>query len=244
MPFYQRGEAKIYYEEQGSGPPLLLLAPGAMQSTIDFWKRAPFNPIDVYPDEFHVIAMDQRNAGQSVGPLDTDDPWGMFAADQLGLMDHLGIEKFSVIGCCIGCSYILELIKRAPERVLCGAMEQPIGIDPDGSNLELFRERIWRGWGEGIVEGRPDITKQQLEAFGQKMWGGDFVLNVDEAFVKGVQTPLLVMPGLDPAHPHAIGMMVHELAPNSELLEPWREPAEVIPQTIEHIRAFLKKHAE
>ncbi len=243
MPFYQRGEAKIYYEEQGSGLPLLLLAPGGMQSTIGFWERAAFNPTKVYGNDFRLIAMDQRNSGQSTGPLETEDPWGMFAADHLGLMDYLGIDRFVALGCCIGCSYILQLIKVAPDRLLAGAMEQPIGIDPDGSNLELFRERIWRGWGDGLVEGRPDITKERLEAFGQKMWGGDFVLNVDEGFVNSVQTPLLVMPGNDPAHPRAIGLEVARLAPHSELLETWKEPAEVIPQTIDHIRSFLKAHA-
>ncbi len=242
MPFYQRGEAKIYYEESGSGFPILLLAPGAMQSTIAFWDRAAFNPIHYYPSDFRVIAMDQRNAGQSIGPLETDDPWGMFAADQLGLMDYLGIDKFLAIGCCIGCSYILELVKVAPDRLLAGVMEQPIGIDPDGSNLQMFRERIWQGWGESLVERRPDITKEKLQEFGQKMWGGDFVLNADEDFVRHVQTPLLVLPGNDPAHPHAIGMMVAELAPNSELIEDWKEPKELIPETIERVRGYLKAH--
>jgi pimeloyl-ACP methyl ester carboxylesterase len=242
MPFYERGDAKIYYEVRGEGFPLLLLAPGAMQSTIDFWKRAPFDPNDVYPSDFMVIAMDQRNAGQSTGPLEVDDPWGMFAADQLGLLDHLGVDKFLVLGCCIGCSYILELIKRAPERVVAGGLEQPIGIDPDGSNIELFRERIWQGWGNTLVEGRADIDAAELRAFGEKMWGGDFVLNVSREFVSTVTTPMLVMPGNDPAHPRAIGMEVAELAPGATLLEQWKEPAEIIPQTIETIRDYLKAH--
>jgi pimeloyl-ACP methyl ester carboxylesterase len=80
MPFYERGEASIYYEEQGSGFPLLLLAPGAMQSTIEFWKRSPYVPFDVFPQDFRVIGMDQRNAGQSTGPLESDDAWGIVRA--------------------------------------------------------------------------------------------------------------------------------------------------------------------
>jgi pimeloyl-ACP methyl ester carboxylesterase len=242
MPFYERGEARIYYEEQGSGFPLLLLAPGAMQSTIEFWKRSPYVPFDVFPQDFRVIGMDQRNAGQSAGPLESDDPWGMFARDQLALMDHLGIERFFALGCCIGCSYILQLAKEAPERLVAGVMEQPIGIEEDGSNLELFRERIWQGWGDGLLAERPDISKEELVRFGQNMWGGDFVLNVSKEFVAGVQTPMLVMPGNDPAHPRSVGLEVAELLPNSELLVDWREPPEIVPQTIEKVRAYLKAH--
>lgn len=242
MPYFERGGAKIYYEDHGSGFPLLLLAPGAMQSTIEFWKRSPYDPVEVFPADFRVIAMDQRNAGRSVGPLETDDPWGMFARDQLGLMDHLGIDRFLALGCCIGCSYIFHLIKTAPDRVVAGALEQPIGIEEDGSNLELFRERIWQGWGDGLLTQRPDISKEDLETFGSKMWGGDFVLNVSKDFVRSIQTPLLVMPGNDAAHPRSIGLEVAHLLPNAELLEDWKEPPEIVPRTIDRIRAFLKKH--
>ena len=243
MPFFERGDAKIYYEVTGpdDGFPLLLLAPGGMQSTISFWDRAAWNPTETYVNDFRLVAMDQRNSGQSTGPLETDDPWGMFAADQLGLLDHLGIDRFLCMGCCIGCSYIFELNKRAPGRMVAAALEQPIGIDPDGSNLELFRERIWRGWGDGLIEGRPDITKENLEAFGQKMWGGDFVLNVDEAFVKNMQTPCIVMPGGDQAHPRAIGLRVAELMPNATLIDGWKEP-ENVPNSINVVRDFLKSH--
>src|SRR5689334_9645229 len=111
MPTIERGGATIYFEEHGSttGPALLLLAPGALNSSIDFWGRMPLNPLEVFSDEFRVIAMDQRNAGRSSGPLDTVDPWGMYADDQLAVLDHLGVEKTLVIGCCIGCSFIFKL---------------------------------------------------------------------------------------------------------------------------------------
>jgi pimeloyl-ACP methyl ester carboxylesterase len=242
VPFYERAGASIHYEVHGSGPPLLLLAPGAMQSTIEFWRRAAFDPVEVYPGDFQVIAMDQRNAGRSTGPLETDDPWGMFAADQLGLLDHLGVDKYLALGCCIGCSYILHLIKTDPDRMLAGALEQPIGIEEDNSNLEMFRERIWQGWGDGLLAQRSDITEEQLHTFGRKMWGGDFVLNVSKDFVKTVQTPLLVMPGNDAAHPRSVGMELAQLLPNAELLEDWKTPPEIVPQTIARIRDFLKAH--
>src|SRR5215471_3557693 len=117
MPIFKRGDVELYYEEHGSGFPLLLIAPGGMRSTIEWWGRAAFNPIETYAGDFRIVAMDQRNAGRSTGPFDRENPWGSFLDDQLALMDHLGHRSFHVLGCCIGCSYALGLSERAPERI-------------------------------------------------------------------------------------------------------------------------------
>jgi pimeloyl-ACP methyl ester carboxylesterase len=242
MPFYKRGDVSIYYEEHGSGFPLLLLSPGGLNSTIDFWSRLPFNPVEIFPSEFRVIAMDQRNAGsRSKGPLPIDDPWGGYAADQLGLMDHLGIHSFLAMGCCIGCSFILKLIELAPERVVAGVMQQPIGVDE--TNPGFFKPRIYTEWGQDLVKTRPDITLADVDAFGERMWSGDeFVFSVPKDSLQHVQTPLLVMPGIDMAHPTGVGLEVARLLPNSELLEKWKEPPEIVPKTIDRVRTFLLAH--
>jgi pimeloyl-ACP methyl ester carboxylesterase len=241
MATYQRGDTSIYYEEHGTGFPLLLLAPGGMNSTIDFWGRMPINPIDEFKNEFRVVAMDQRNAGRSSGPLPLVDPWGDHVADQLGLMDHLGIDRFLVIGCCIGCSYILKQIELAPQRVLAGILMQPIGLDH--TNPGSFAPRIYKDWGADLVEKRSDITSDMIETFGQAMWSGDFVFTVTREFLKTVDTPLLVLPGVDMAHPTGIGLEVAELLPNGELHQPWRDPPEAVPGTVARMRQFLQSHA-
>ena len=56
-----------------------------------------------------------------------------------------------------------------------------------------------------------------------------------------MSTPLLVLPGNDRPHPHEVGVEVADLAPSSERMDPWKAP-ELIPQTVERIRAFLEKH--
>src|ERR1700755_3562589 len=98
MPFYQRGEVRIHYEEAGSGCPLLVIPGGGLNSPIAAVasQRHPFNPFDEFKDEFRVIAADLRNAkgGQSSGPLETERPWDAYTDDQIGLMDHLGITEF------------------------------------------------------------------------------------------------------------------------------------------------------
>src|SRR5437868_5436093 len=155
MAEYTRDEVTIYYEQHGSpdNPPLLLIAPGGLNSTIGFWGRMPINPVELFPGEFHVIAMDQRNAGRSQGPLPLQDPWREYVQDQLGVMDHLGIERFLVMGCCIGCSYILKMVQLVPERVIAGVMMQPIGLDE--TNPGTFAPRIYETWGQELMAKRP-----------------------------------------------------------------------------------------
>ena len=63
MPTIQRGDATIYYEERGSGPPLLLLAPGGLNSTTDFWSRMPLNALEAFSNDRHGSLV-------SSGPLD------------------------------------------------------------------------------------------------------------------------------------------------------------------------------
>src|SRR3989475_12836614 len=115
MSFYQKGPVRIRYEEAGSGFPLLLIAGGGLNSTISSLAN-PFNPIPEFKGEYRCIASDLRNAnaGQSSGPLEIDRPWDAFTDDHLGVMDHLGIDKFMVMGFCIGGPFIWNLLRRGP----------------------------------------------------------------------------------------------------------------------------------
>ena len=239
MPYFDHADATIYYEEHGQGFPLLLIAPGGMNSTVEMWERAAINPLPLYGEDFRLIAMDQRNAGRSTGPLDVADPWGSFARDQLALLDHLGIDRFHVMGCCIGGSYILKLIEQAPTRVVAAVLEQPIGIVDD--NAHLF-DAMWRGWGAPLVEERADIDAETMEAFGTRMWDGDFVVSVTRQFVSSCTTPLLVLPGIDPHHPTATGREIAALAPAGEVLEPWKDTPQHIKEGIEAVHRFLQDH--
>src|SRR5437867_7501143 len=105
MAFYEKGHVRIHYQEAGSGFPLFVIPGGGQNSTIGFMSdRAPFNAIEEFKDEYRCITADLRNApsGQSSGPLEIDRPWDSYADDHLALMDHLGIQRFMVIGYCIG----------------------------------------------------------------------------------------------------------------------------------------------
>ena len=240
MPYFTRGDTSIYYEERGTGFPLLTIAPGGMKSTIDFWKNAAVDPWASYAGEFHLVAMDQRNAGRSTGPLDTADPWGSYASDQLALLDHLGIDRFLVMGCCIGGSFILKLIEQAPGRVVAGVLEQPIGVEE--SNRELFRQ-LQQSWADELLRSRPELDAARVQAFLAAMWREDFVVSVTPESVAECPVPLLVLPGIDDYHPTQTGREVARLAPRAEVLEPWKDTPEHIAQATERVRTYLLAHA-
>ena len=117
MPFYERGDVRIRYKEAGSGFPLLVTPGGGLNSRLNYWQNSVINAFEAFQSDFRCITMDQRNAneGESTGPLAIDDPWGGFAEDQLGLMDHLGIDKFAYMGFCIGGCFAGKLLEQAPD---------------------------------------------------------------------------------------------------------------------------------
>src|SRR5437763_14822012 len=117
MPFYEKGNVRIHYEEAGSGFPLLVIPGGGLNSTVAGLKTHPFNPFDEFANEFRVIAADLRNAkgGKSIGPLESGRAWDGFTDDHIGLMDDLGIKKFMVMGFCICGSCMWDLVKRASD---------------------------------------------------------------------------------------------------------------------------------
>ena len=71
----------------------------------------------------------------------------------------------------------------------------------------------------------------------------DFVFTVTRDFVRGCQTPILVLPDDVPAHPYAVAMESAMLAPKAEVsMFPWKEPKERIPLAVRQIRSFLRAH--
>ena len=236
MPTFTRGDVSLYYEEYGSGYPLILFAPGGMRSSVEFWKRSPFDPAVEFAGDFRVIAMDQRNAGRSRAPISPSDGWDTYASDHLALMDHLGIRQCHLMGGCIGSSYCLGVIKAAPDRISAAVLQNPIGLTPQ--NRELFYG-MFDEWAKALKRERPDLDEKAIAAFRERMYGGDFVFNVSREFVRALKTPLLILCGSDDFHPTPTSEEIAKLAPNAELIRSWKTP-EVVRGTVERVREFLK----
>ena len=245
MSVYERGPVRITYEESGSGFPLLLIAGGGLNSTMSRLITSPFNPIAEFSDEYRCIYADLRNAndGESSGPLEIDRPWDSYADDHLGLMDHLGIDKFMVLGFCIAGPFIWNLMERAPERVVAAVPAQPVGFDPDMP--DVMYDLSLRGWAQTLVERRPEITMEMADQFLTRMFrtDADFVFTVTRDFVRTCQTPVLILPDDSAAHFYGAAMEAAMLAPKAELsMFPWKVPTELIPLAVRQVRSFLRAH--
>jgi pimeloyl-ACP methyl ester carboxylesterase len=245
MRFYEKGPVRIRFEEHGSGFPLLLIAGGGLNSTLAGLARGPFDAIAEFKGEYRCIAADLRNAsgGQSTGPLEIDRPWDSYTDDHLGVLDQLGVNRFMVMGFCIGGPFVWNLIKRAGDRVVAAVLAQPSGFRPEQPTL--FYDNNISGWGPELVKRRPEVTMETVDKFLTKMYrtNADFVFTVTRDFVRNCQTPLLILPDDIPAHPYAVAMEAAMLAPRAEVsMFPWKEPKERIPLAVRQIRSFLRAH--
>lgn len=243
--FYEKGNVRIRYAEIGSGFPLLATPGGGLNSCIAVWARAVINIPEQFKNDFRVITMDQRNAtgGESTGPLPSDDPWGAFADDQLGVMDHLGIDKFFFFGNCIGGPFGMTLMERAPQRVTAAILSQPVGHGP--ANPDYMYDAGKTVWAKELRERRPDVSMETIEKYLHDLYRvrPDFVYSVSRDFAKSCQTSMLVLPDDVPAHPLVASIDVASLCPNAEItVFPWKEPPDLKARTINRARSFLKRH--
>ncbi len=246
MPMLKRPDGEIYYEVHGKGFPLLLYAPGGLRSQVSFWNTAGPNypnglpwmdPRTVLSDRFTVVAMDQRNAGKSFARVEADHGWHTYAGDHFALMDHLGFDKFHVMGGCIGGSFCLKAVEAGKGRVPAAVLQNPIGLH---ENRDQWDSAI-KVFGETMRDHDPPITQATIDSFGKNMFGNDFVFAVTRDFVKACTTPLFLQPGIDKPHPAATSAEIAALAPNIEVQKDWRGP-EFLQESIKRVRAFLEKN--
>ena len=236
MPFVQSEKSSIYYEEFGSGYPILLIAPGGLSSSIAKWESATINPLAVFASEFRLIAMDQRNAGSSRAPFPVDHPWDVYVEDQIGLMDALGCERFHLFGCCIGGPFALKLTHAYQDRVSAAVLEQPMGLIP--ANHQGWIDRC-HDWVSDVVAERSDLDEALGHRFVEQMWHQDFVASLTRDEVGTIRTPTCVLPGIDEIHPSEIGYEIAELISHSTTISPWKDSPEHALLATSKIREFL-----
>ena len=267
MPRAQVNGAEMYYEEAGSGPPLLL-SPGGLQGVLSSYQSV----IAALSQARRVIAYDRRFGGQSNSPL-VVQTWDMVCQDVIGLMDVLGIETAALGGGSFGAAITFGCVVRSPERVraivpsniaggvICDAylamklfksaemaMTQGIkavveAFDPDDRFAPFTPERAqYDSMYRQTLEMMPpeDFAQVMRDTIYALFEGPYLTLGMSEKRLKGIRTPTLIMPGHNDIHPRRVAESVHRLIPNAHWAEV-RPHAEEPEKYVHRVLQFLSE---
>jgi pimeloyl-ACP methyl ester carboxylesterase len=102
---------QLYYEEHGSGRPLVLLHGGLHTIDLSFGALIPR-----LADSHRVIAVELQGHGRTAD-IDRVPTYPDLADDVAALLDHLGVDRADVFGFSLGGLVAIELGLRHPHRV-------------------------------------------------------------------------------------------------------------------------------
>jgi pimeloyl-ACP methyl ester carboxylesterase len=118
------------YEVTGSGPPLLLFSPGGFSAVAENWTSLGIyrrvRLLEHLTGSYTCITFDRRESGGSGGRVERVT-WDDYAAQGMGLLDHLGIERAHLMGGCAGCSIVVALAVAHPQAVSGMVLYSPAG---------------------------------------------------------------------------------------------------------------------
>ena len=154
------------------------------------------------------------------------------------LMDHLGIDRFAVVGMCIGGAFIAKLLVTVPERVSAAVAMQPIGLD---DNRDTFDE-LYAAWRDDVRADHPEASDADWSAVQDNLFGReDYLWSVPDADVAAIDRPLLVLRGNDQYHPAATSERMAAEVPGARLIHTWKE-GDAVAAAESEVDAFLDAH--
>jgi len=243
MPFAQIKDITMYYEVRGdTGTPLLLVM-GLGASHLSWEPEA----VARFAARHRVILFDNRGVGQTDIP--TTPPYTMpqFAADAVGLLDALGIDRAHVFGVSMGGMIAQHIALDFPERVrgLALGCTTPGGrhversapdvleilVKPPSGDRAADLRGNWRMWHTPeVIQTRREALEEALArelaypeqprfAFELQMGA---IVKTHHTFdrLPGISAPTLVQVGLeDRLIPPGNSHMLAEQIPNARLIE-------------------------
>jgi pimeloyl-ACP methyl ester carboxylesterase len=175
------------YEVIGTGPPLLMYAPGGFNAVIETWRTqgvyAKIKLLDHLPKKFTCIVFDRRECGQSGGRIERVT-WSHYVAQGKGLLDHLNIARAHIMGGCMGCCPVMAFGVAYPQATASMILFWPVGgAKYRISSHQRFAEHLGfvqqHGLGEVVA-----LVARDGKPFGADPRGGPWasVIRHDAAF--------------------------------------------------------------
>src|ERR1700733_12802711 len=144
MPFVENQGARIYWDEQGHGTPVLLIMGLSYPSSM--WHRTR----PALASHYRTVAFDNRGVGRSEVPFGPY-PIALMASDAAAVLDAAGIESAHLFGVSMGGMIAQEFALQYPKRVLsltlgCTAAGGPTAVraEPEAIHMLLSREKMSR----------------------------------------------------------------------------------------------------
>jgi pimeloyl-ACP methyl ester carboxylesterase len=177
------------YEVLGSGPPLLMYAPGGFDATIEKWRSlgvySRIKLLDHLPSKYTCIAFDRRECGQSGGRIEPVT-WAHYVEQGRGLLAHLGYRQAHLIGGCMGCSCAIAFAAKYPDAVLSMILWWPVG----GAKYRIKGQQRFFDHldfvNEQGLQGVADLVAREGKAFNAEPRGGPWasVIKRDPGFAR------------------------------------------------------------
>ncbi len=177
------------YEVIGSGPPLLMYAPGGFDATVEKWSTlgvyARIKLLDHLPKKYTCILFDRRECGRSGGRVERVT-WAHYVAQGKGLLDHLQIQRAHVMGGCMGCCPVLAFGVAYPDAVLSMIIWWPVGGARYRINAhQRFAQHLSYVQQQGLAE-VVSLATSSVKSFGEDPRVGPWasVIRHDRAFAE------------------------------------------------------------
>src|SRR5580698_8623553 len=218
------------YEVVGSGPPLLMYAPGGFNAVVESWSTlgvyAKSRMIDHLPKQFTCIMFDRRECGQSGGRVEAVT-WQHLVTQGKGLLDHLGIKRAHIMGGCMGCPPVAAFAVAHPDTVLSLVLYWPVGgVKYRLSSHQRFADHLDFVVSAGL-DGVVALVKKDGKPFGADPRGGPFDRDTAPGAEPGqlmrLDMPALVVPGHDASHATSAARYLEECLPRADY---WDVPVE------------------
>jgi pimeloyl-ACP methyl ester carboxylesterase len=239
MPYANINGANLYYEEYGSGPPLILTPGGRVD-------RAGLRPIAALMSlHCRVILHDRRNCGRSDVVIGSDLPeQHQWAEDMAGLLEHLGASPAYAAGGSAGSRTSLTLAVRHPEAVK-GLFVWEVSGGPNSAAVtapnyygqfieaaqrggmaavgetEFFAQRIKDNPASGhrLLDMDPQQFREAMQRWQESYIRPTPVTELTEEQLASIRCPLTIFEGNTPdeVHHKSAAEALHRLVPHSEL---------------------------